>query len=182
MVRVTIDSIRVDLRNHQQVVILKEESAERYLPIWIGPTEARAIAIKLQGAEVARPLSHDLLCSVIHALGATVECTVVSELESDVFYATIILRIDDEEVEVDSRPSDALALAVRTQAPVYAEEAVLEQAGIWLDEETGKPIPAEGQGETNRKRRKVSQEDLQGMSAFADFISTLNLDDIDRDE
>jgi hypothetical protein len=111
-----------------------------------------------------------------------VEGIVVSELESDVFYATIILRIDDEEVEVDSRPSDALALAVRTQSPVYAEEAVLEQAGIWLDEETGKPIPAEGQGETNRKRRKVSQEDLQGMSAFADFISTLNLDDIDRDE
>jgi hypothetical protein len=177
MFRVTIDSIRVDLRNYQQVVILKEESVERYLPIWIGPAETRAIAIKLQGAEVARPLSHDLLCSVIHALGAAVECIVISELDSDVFYAKIVLRLDDEEVEVDSRPSDALALAVRTRAPVYAEEAVLEQAGIWLDEETGKPIPAFGQ-----KGRKVSQEELRGMSAFTDFISTLDLDDIDRDE
>lgn len=183
MIRVTIDSIRVDLRNQQQVVILKEESVERYLPIWIGPSEANAIAIKLQGAEVPRPLSHDLLCSVIHALGATVDCVVVSELESNAFYAKIILRVNGEQVEVDSRPSDALALAVRVQVPVYAEESVLDQAGIWLDEETGKPIPTDRQrGETNRKRREVSQEELQGMSAFTDFIDTLDLGDIDKRE
>lgn len=181
MIRVTIDSIRVDLRNQQQVVILKEQSEERYLPIWIGPAETNAIAIKLQGVEVPRPLSHDLLCSVICALAATVNCVVVSELESDTFYAKIIFTVKDGQVAVDSRPSDALALAVRVQAPVYVEEAVLDQAGIWLDE-TGRPIPAgEQNGGTNRKRREVSQDEMRRMSAFTDFINTLDLDGIDKD-
>jgi len=118
MNRVTIDSIRVDLRNYQQVVVLKEESVERYLPIWIGPAEANSIAIKLQGASVPRPLSHDLICSVIEALGAKVDSVVITELRSDTFYAKIILKADGEELQVDSRPSDALALAASTQAEV----------------------------------------------------------------
>ena len=176
MISVTIDSIRVDLRNHQPVVVLKEESAERYLPVWIGPAEANAIAIKLQGGSEPRPLTHDLICSIIEGLGAKMDSVVIAELRSNTFYAEIILKVDGEELKVDSRPSDALALAVRTLSPIFVEESVLDEAGIWLDKETGKPISGSGQS------REVSQEELRRMSAFTDFINTLDLDDINKDE
>ena len=94
MIEMVIDSIRVSLVNYQRVVILKEKAAERYLPIWIGPTEADAIAVKIQGATVPRPLSHDLLHSVIGALGATLNSIVINDLKSDTFYAKIILNVD----------------------------------------------------------------------------------------
>ena len=180
MIEMTIDSIRVSLMNYQRVVILKEKESERYLPIWIGPAEADAIAVKLQGATVPRPLTHDLLCSVIDSLGATVEYIIVNELKSDTFYAKIILNVDGKQIEVDSRPSDALALAVRVEVPVYAEEAVLDKAGILLDEETGKPL-VEEKGEAGDKRKGVSEEEMKTkMSAFYDFINTLDLDDFDK--
>jgi uncharacterized protein len=176
MNRVTIDSLRVCLINHEQVVVLKEESVERYLPIWIGPAEARAIAIKLQRASVPRPLSHDLIGSVIEALGAEVDSVVVTELRNNIFYAKVILKAAGAVFLVDCRPSDALALALSTQAPIFIEEHVLDEAGIWLDKETGMPITG---GEHSRE---VSQEELRRMSAFTDFINTLDLDDIDTGE
>ncbi|MFC1968157.1 bifunctional nuclease family protein [Chloroflexota bacterium] len=165
MIEMAIDSIRFSLTNYQRVVILKEKAAERYLPIWIGPAEADAIAVKLQGAIVPRPLSHDLLHSVIGALGATLNSIVINDLRSDTFYAKIILNVDGGQMEIDSRPSDALALAVRTGSPIYVEESVLDRAGILLDKETGKPI---------------SVEEMRRMSAFTDFIKTLDLDDFDK--
>ncbi len=175
MIEMIIDSIRVSLMNYQRVVILKEKDAERYLPIWIGPAEADAIAVKLQGVTVPRPLTHDLLHSVIDTLGATVNSIIVSDLKSDTFYAKIILNVDGGQMEVDSRPSDALALAVRAEVPIFAEEGVLDKAGILLDKETGKPIPPEpGEG------KKVSEEELRRMSAFSDFIDTLDMDDFDK--
>ncbi|HCP60201.1 MAG TPA: bifunctional nuclease family protein [Dehalococcoidia bacterium] len=170
MVEMTIDSIRVSLMNYQRVVILKEKLADRYLPIWIGPAEADAIAVKLQGVTVQRPLTHDLLCSTIDALGATVESIIISDLKNDTFYAKIILNVDGGQMEVDSRPSDALALAVRAEVPIYTEEVVLDKAGIILDRETGKPVSQE----------EVSDEELKGMSAFTDFINTLDLEDFDK--
>ena len=117
MIEMVIDSIRTSLMNYQRVVILKEKAAERYLPIWIGPAEADAIVVKLQGATVPRPLSHDLLHSVIGVLGATLNSIVINDLRSDTIYAKIILNVDDGQMEIDSRPSDALALAVRTDSP-----------------------------------------------------------------
>ena len=179
MIEMTIDSIRVSLMNYQRVVILKEKMAERYLPIWIGPAEADAIAVKLQEVTVPRPLTHDLLHSVIDALGATVHHIIVSDLKSDTFYAKIILNVDGGQTEIDSRPSDALALAVRAEVPIYAEETVLEKAGILLDKETGKPIPVI-ESEMGDKGKKVSEEELRRMSAFYDFINTLDLDDFDK--
>ncbi|MEA2085599.1 MAG: bifunctional nuclease family protein [Chloroflexota bacterium] len=170
MVEMIIDSIRVSLMNYQRVVILKEKLADRYLPIWIGPAEADAIAVKLQGVTVQRPLTHDLLCSTIDALGATVESIIISDLKNDTFYAKIILNVDGGQMEVDSRPSDALALAVRAEVPIYTEEMVLDKAGIILDRETGKPVSQE----------EVSDEELKGMSAFTDFINTLDLEDFDK--
>ena len=178
MIEMTIDSIRVSLMNYQRVVILKEKEAERYLPIWIGPAEADAIAVKLQGVTVPRPLTHDLLRSVIDTLGATINSIIVSELKNDTFYAKIILDIDGEQTEIDSRPSDALALAVRIEVPIYAEESVLDKAGILLDKETGKPVMEEG--EVGEGGKKVSDEEMKRMSAFHDFINTLDLEDFDK--
>jgi hypothetical protein len=173
-----VDNIRVNLMNYQRVVILKEKAGEHYLPIWIGPTEADAIAVKLQGSTVSRPLSHDLLYSVIDALGATINFIVLNELKGDTFYAKIIFNLDGGQVEVDSRPSDALALAVRAEAPICVEEAVLDKAGILLDKEIGKPISQEGKEVADRK--KISDEELRRMSAFTDFINTLDLNDLDK--
>ncbi|MBU2535010.1 MAG: bifunctional nuclease family protein [Chloroflexi bacterium] len=179
MIEMSIDSIRVSLMNYQRVVILKEKLAKRYLPIWIGPAEADAIAVKLQGVTVPRPLTHDLLSSVIDSLGAGIDSIIVSDLKSDTFYAKIILSVNGEQMEIDSRPSDALALAVRTDAPIFAEEAVLDKAGILLDEETGKPIMEEGE-EVDTKDKKVSEEEMRKLSAFHDFINTLDMDDFDK--
>jgi bifunctional DNase/RNase len=180
MIEMTIDSIRVSLMNYQRVVILKEKDADRYLPIWIGPSEADAIAVKLQDVTVPRPLTHDLLRSVIDSLGATINSIIVSELKNDTFYAKIILNVDGGQMEIDSRPSDALALAVRAGAPIYAEETVLDKAGILLDKETGKPIAIAGQGEPGGAAKMVSEEELGRMSAFRDFIDTLDMDDFDK--
>jgi bifunctional DNase/RNase len=180
MIEMSIDSIRVSLMNYQRVVILKEKVADRYLPIWIGPSEADAIAVKLQGVSVPRPLTHDLLSSVIDTLGATVDSIIVNDLKNDTFYAKVILDVDGKQVEVDSRPSDALALAVRTGVPIYADESVLDKAGILLDGETGKPIFEEGE-EVSHKEGAVSDEEMKRrMSAFYDFINTLDLDDFDK--
>lgn len=180
MIEMTIDSIRVSLMNYQRVVILKEKMSDRYLPIWIGPAEADAIAVKLQGVAVPRPLTHDLLSSVIETLGALVNSIIVNDLKNDTFFAKVILDVDQKQVEVDSRPSDALALAVRTGVPIYADESVLEKAGILLDGETGKPIFEEAE-EIKGKSGKVSEEEMKRkMSAFYDFINTLDLDDFDK--
>jgi len=180
MIEMSVDSIRVSLMNYQRVVILKEKMADRYLPIWIGPSEADAIAVKLQGVSVPRPLTHDLLNSIIDSLGATISSIIVNDLKNDTFYAKIILNVDGAQIEVDSRPSDALALAVRADVPILPIEAVLDKAGILLDTETGKPVIEEGE-EIEGAEPKVSDEEMKRkMSAFYDFINTLDLDDFDK--
>src|SRR4051812_28883053 len=127
MIEMVVESIRVSLVNYQRVVILKEKQSERYLPIWIGATEADAIAIELQEVSVQRPLTHDLLRSVIQSLGAKVVSIVVNDLTNDTFFARIALDVEGRHVEIDSRPSDAIALAVRVKAPIFAEEKVLDR-------------------------------------------------------
>ncbi len=175
MIEMTIEGIRVSLMNYQRVVILKEKDSDRYLPIWIGPAEADAIAVRLQEVAVARPLTHDLLRNVLERLGAEVESVVVNDLSNDTFYAQIVLKVNGQRVEIDSRPSDAIALAVRAQIPIYAEDAVLEKAGVLLDQE-GKPEElAAGEAIS-----KPDEEELQRMSAFRDFIESLDLDDFDK--
>lgn len=179
MIEMAIDSIRVSLMNYQRVVILKEKVAERYLPIWIGPAEADAIAVKLQGVTVPRPLTHDLLCSVIEHLGASVNSIIVSDLKNDTFFAKIMLNVDGSVVEIDSRPSDALALAVRCEVPIYADESVMDKAGIYLDQETGKPAADSGDT-TTIEGKKISDEEMKKLSAFKDFINTLDLEDFNK--
>jgi bifunctional DNase/RNase len=180
MVEVVIDSIRVSLMNYQRVVILKEKESDRYLPIWIGPAEADAIAVKLQDVKLPRPLTHDLLCSIMEILGANVDFILVNDLRNDTFYAKIMVNFDGQEMEIDSRPSDAIALAVRIKAPIYVEDIVLDRAGIIFDKETGKPMPAGS--EFGDKDNKPSEEELRRLSAFTDFINTLDLEGLDRDK
>ena len=126
---VRIDGIRSSITNYQKVVVLREKDSDRYLPIWIGPAEAESIALKLQDVSLPRPMTHDLLEGTIADLGATVKRVVVSDLRGDTFYATIVLQVNGDTVERDSRPSDAIALAVRTGAPIFVSMVVLENAG-----------------------------------------------------
>ena len=177
MIEMAIDSIRASLVNYQRVVILKEQVTGRCLPIWIGPSEADAIALKLHHTKVPRPLTHDLLSSVIGTLGASLVYIVINDLHDDTFYAKLTLSTSQGEIEVDSRPSDAMALAVRAQAPIYVEETVLNKAGFIMDKESGKPMPADME---LGKGKALSEEELQRLSAFHDFIDTLDLQDFDN--
>jgi len=180
VVELTIESIRVSLMNYQRVVILKEKESDRYLPIWIGPAEADAIAVRLQEVAVARPLTHDLLRSIIDSLGASVDYVIVNDLSNDTFFARIMLQIDGRVMEIDSRPSDAIALAVRVQVPIYADESVLEKAGVKLDQE-GQTLEAIT-GETREATTEVSPEELEKLSPFRDVIEGLDLEDFGKKE
>ena len=171
MIEMSIESIRVSLRNYQRVVILREKDSERYLPIWIGPAEADAIAVRLQEQTVARPLTHDLLTNVIAEFGGVIKLVVVSDLENDTFFARIHVEYEGRTLEVDSRPSDAIAIAVRAEVPIYADESVLERAGVMLN--------AGGEGlEEGERPAGVTEEELEKLSAFSDFIEELDLDDL----
>lgn len=175
MKEMSIESVRLSLMNYQRVVILREKGSDRYLPIWIGPSEADAIAVRLQDVAVARPLTHDLLKNLIEQLGGRVAYIVVNDLSNDTFFARIILDMNGETVEIDSRPSDAIALAVRVDVPIYAEENVLDSAGVLLDEQ------GEGDDETITQRSKpVDPAELERLGAFKDFIESLDLSDLDN--
>jgi len=175
MIETVVESIRVSLVTQHRVVILREVEGDRHLPIWIGPFEAEAIAMVLQGVGSARPLPYDLLTNVISELGASVSRIVVSDLNQDVFYARIVLDHNGSEVPIDSRPSDAIALAVRAKIPILVDESVMERAGIQLgddDDDVEEGTPGREQfGEP------VDEEQL---SAFRDFIDSLDLDDFGK--
>ena len=130
LIEVKIDSLRVSLTNQQRIVVLKELEGDRYLPVWIGPFEAESITIALQEIEVSRPQTHDLLKNVITALNARLIKVVISSLKDDIFYGTLILENNGENLEVDARPSDAIAIAVRAHIPIYVNSKVMDEAGI----------------------------------------------------
>jgi uncharacterized protein len=125
-----VESVRVHMLSSQHVVILRDTTSERYLPIWIGPWEANAIAMRLQGVAPERPMTHDLFSSTLAELGVEVEQIIISDLAEDTFRARLHLRLDGREVDLDARPSDAIALAVRAGVPIFATDAVLDRAGV----------------------------------------------------
>ena len=135
MLELSLVGVRVELPSNQPIVLLKEVDGDRYLPIWIGAVEATAIAFALQGIETPRPMTHDLLRDILTETNVSVDRILISDLVDSTFYATIRMGRDGNAVEVSSRPSDAIALAVRINAPIYAEEQVLDQAGIELKDE-----------------------------------------------
>jgi uncharacterized protein len=168
-----IDSIRVGLRHYRRVVVLREKEADRYLTIWIGADVADAIAFKLQDVTAARPQTHDLMLKLLEEFGGTVESVTVNDLREDTFYANIHIRRGDAVIDIDSRPSDAIAIAVRAGVPIYVADEVMDRVGIVLDAE-GEPI--EGEGE--ERPQPPSAEELEKLSAFRDFVSGLDLDDL----
>ena len=175
MIEMTVESVRINLQTTQRVVILKATRQERYLLIWIAQAEAYAIAIELQGTSSPRPLTHDLLRNIINDLGAKIVSIVISDLIDDIFYARIILDVAGRHVEIDSRPSDAIALAVRAKSPIFVEESVLERAGVALENSEEAISPA---AET-RKDREVENDNLD---AYRDFINSLDvLDEFGKD-
>jgi len=175
VIETTVESIRVSLVTQARVVILKEVEGDRHLPIWIGGFEAEAIAMELQGMSSSRPLPYDLLRSVISELGGEVHRIVITEINNDVFYARIIINQNGVGYEIDSRPSDAIALAVRIKSPIFVEDSVMERAGVKLDDDdesddANPPSSGSGRGDA----APVSEERL---APFRDFIDTLDLDD-----
>src|SRR6266542_1356342 len=171
VIEVFVESIRVNMTNYKRVVMLKEKTAQRYLPIWIGHFEADAIAIPMQNVPVARPLTHDLLGSVIGALGGKVTQVVINELADETFYAKVVIDDNGRHVEVDSRPSDAIALAIRAKVPIYVDESVFEQAGLVFENEEAE---AEVEGE------EVTEIDEAKLTVFRDFIESLDIDDLGK--
>lgn len=176
MIECKIESIRVSLVTQNRVVILKEVDAERYLPIWIGPYEADAIALELQEVPVARPLTHDLLRSVIGELGATVTHVLINDLRDDTFFARIVLDVNGRHAEIDSRPSDAIALAVRAKCQIYVDELVIDKAGVTLEPESA-PDDEVPDGES---LPQSEQPDEDRLSVFRDFINSLDIDDMGK--
>ncbi|MEX1022683.1 MAG: bifunctional nuclease family protein [Dehalococcoidia bacterium] len=172
-----IDSIRVGLRHLRRVVVLKEKDADRYITIWIGADVADAIALRLQDVAVPRPQSHDLMLTMVQELGGVVKRVSVTDLREDTFFATVHIDMDGRELEIDSRPSDAIALAVRAEVPIFVSDDVLERAGIVLeddddvDEDAGVDDP-----------RPPTQEELEKLAVFRDFVSGLDLDDLGKTE
>lgn len=165
MVQVTVDSVKVSLISPHRVVVLKEAKGERYLPIWIGAFEADSITLGLQEVTMSRPLTHDLLKSVIEGVRASVSHIYVNELREDTFFAQIFIQVNGKQVAIDSRPSDAIALAVRVNVPIYVAEKVLEQAGIL-------PTP---------EKEELSPEEEEKLAPFKEFIDTLDLEDPDEE-
>ncbi len=159
MIEVEVESIRISLMSEHRVIILKALEDEWYLPIWVGPFEAEAIAIRLKNVEVSRPLTHDLLKNMIKDLGGSVSHILVDDLRDDTFYAHIHLDVNGQPMSVDSRPSDAIALAVRVGVPIYVEEEVMRQAGIFPDDD-------------------VSEETEEDLGAFRDFVEDLDLGEL----
>ncbi|MEK7818001.1 MAG: bifunctional nuclease family protein [Actinomycetota bacterium] len=127
--------ISFDVVGKQPIILLKTADENKFLPIWIGHQEAAAILMKLQGTELPRPMTHDLMTSILTQLNAEILKVTVTELKENTFYALLTLRLDSGELDVDSRPSDALALAVRTNAPIYAEEQLILENAIEFDHE-----------------------------------------------
>ena len=189
MIETTVESIRVSLVTQNRVVILKETDGDRHLPIWIGAYEAEAIALELQGVSATRPLPYDLMRAMLTELGARVEQVVITDLNDQVFFARIHVVHNGQTLELDSRPSDAIALAVRTGTRILVDDAIMDQVGVSMVsdddvdadissaiEESRMDSPFEStEREATSKRR---EEDRLGV--FRDFINSLDLDDFDR--
>jgi bifunctional DNase/RNase len=177
MIEVVIDSIRVSLMSQQRIVILREQNAERYLPIWIGVYEAESITIALQEVEVARPLTHDLLASIFRQLEARILRVEVVALREDTYFGNIVVEKNGHLLNIDSRPSDALAVAVRAHVPILVARSVMDSAGIIPEEDLQEEAAGTDQPAAEPE---ASEEGDERLSVFQDFLEKLDLDNEDE--
>ncbi len=179
LIEATIDSIRMSLTSQQRIIILKDIKDERYLPIWIGPYESESISIALQEIEISRPQTHDLIKNAIYELGGSINRIIISELKDDIFYGVVEIIQKGKKILLDTRPSDALALAVRTHVPIFISEQVFESAGIVPVEDeyispyinTVKPEIDESPAQEEQK-----QEGVDRLSVFEEYLENLEKD------
>jgi bifunctional DNase/RNase len=180
LIEVVIDSLRVSLTNQQRIVILKATKDEHYLPIWVGPFEAEAITIALQEVEVARPQTHDLLNKIFQLLKANLQKVIISSLKDDVFFATIVAEENGNLLEIDARPSDAIALALRAHIPILVDTKVMDEAAIEPDTEEEESTENEAAADTEVKKanegtpKKRSSNDGR-LSVFEDYLKKRNV-------
>ncbi len=183
MVEVVIDSVRVSLTNQQRIVVLREVNNERYLPIWIGPYEAESITIALQEIEVARPQTHDLLKNIIGTLNGRLLRIEVIALKDEVFFGNLVVEANGRVLNIDSRPSDALALAVRAHVPILVSRDVLDSAGVEPEDDMRNAKPAAPAPLVPPVKPITSEPETSGseerLSVFEDFLDNLNLDNLD---
>jgi uncharacterized protein len=172
MIEVQIDSVRVHLMTPQRLVVLKQIGSERYLPIWVGPYEAEAITVALQEVEMIRPLTHDLLKNVFGAFNARIKRIEIVKLQNEIFYGSIVAEVDGREIEVDSRPSDAIALSVRAHVPILVHFSVMDEAGIVPEQD----IPEEVEAPSAAEPAPLSAESSERLSVFEDFLEKLEFD------
>jgi uncharacterized protein len=161
MIEVKLETIQVSLVSSHRIAVLKDLERERYLPIWVGPCEAEAISVGAKGIEVLRPLTHDLIVNVMDALDAALRYIFINDLADNTFYATLVLSTDTGEVEVDARPSDAIAVAIRLDVPIYVAESVMEEAGVIPEHDI---------------LISASDDETEGLGVFRDFLSSLDID------
>lgn len=190
MIETTVESIRVSLVTQNRVVILREVEGNRHLPIWIGAYEAEAIALELQGIAPTRPLPYDIIRVMLTELGASLDQIIISDLNEAVFYARIIVSVGDRTVEIDSRPSDAIAIAVRTNSRIMVEESVMDNAGVSLDGDEFDPASLDPGHDDDISLADLTESASTsgGSSAssdelgiFRDFINSLDLEDFGKD-
>ena len=182
MQRMEIYGVSFDMVGKSPIVLLKTAEGNRFLPIWIGHAEAAAILMKLQGQAAPRPMTHDLVTEMLAQLDANVARVTVTELRESTFYALVTVRADGHEIEVDSRPSDAIALALRAEAPIFVAERVLEESGIEFDEgeDSGELQPPELPGELSDEHLALVErwrEQLEGISSAEEFTEAATDDD-----
>jgi uncharacterized protein len=168
LIEVSVDSIRIHMPTAQHLVILKEKEADRYLPIWIGSFEAQAIATKISGNPLGRPLTHDLMATAFGDLGINIKRIVVTRLADQVFYARLYVKQNGRDLDFDARPSDAIALAVRVECPIFVAAEVMESAGII-------PDPDEDAADKDKTETPVDEERL---AVFRDFVNSLDLPEL----
>jgi bifunctional DNase/RNase len=173
MIEVVIDSVRVSLMSPQRVVVLRQTDAERFVPIWVGPYEAEAITVALQEIEMIRPLTHDLLKNLFGTFNAKVKRVEIVALREEIFFGNIVAETNGQEINIDSRPSDAIALAVRAHVPIYVHQSVLDEAGITPETDMQTEGSEAGEGAA------TSEEGSDRLSIFEDFIDQLDLGKLD---
>jgi bifunctional DNase/RNase len=169
LIEVSVDSIRIHMPTAQHLVILKEKEADRYLPIWIGSFEAQAIATKISGNALGRPLTHDLMATAFSDLGVSIKRIVVTRLADQVYYARLYVKQNGRDLDFDARPSDAIALAVRVECPIFVASEVMETAGI---------IPEADELDGEKDKAESTVVDEERLAVFRDFVNSLDLPEL----
>lgn len=180
MIEAVVDSIRMNMVDRSRILLLRERSGDRHLPIWIGEFEADAIVLEMQGTTPQRPMAHDLIVDMVQDLGARVVRVVVNDLSRDIYYARVVIERAGEVIEIDSRPSDAVAIAVRAGCPIFVDDTVMDRAGISIEEDDSDESIAEHRSYAHQQgsgTEQLAEVEEPGLDVFRDFINTIDTDD-----